>query len=333
MVSLLERGRLRFFRSVLVLAVLAAGSAAPATAADREITMGYIAGSWPLDPIGLVMKAKKLVEAEGLRVKWGEYLAGAYIMQHMASGEVDFSVAVGVAPVMISQSQGLDVTVLAGGSTVEGSVLVVSPAVKNLKDLDGKRIGTPGIGSIQDAMLRMIARKQGIKIRHRHMKAADMPPLLQKGEIDGFIVWEPVGSLAVELGYGRVLATSGEVLPGQRCCLFVARSELVRKNPEQVRKVFSAYMKAFDYYRKNRDEATDLIARHTNTPRKVIEAAQKHVRVAYPPSIDLADLKFQTEELIKDGKIQAGAIPDIDRFLEKGINNSFLREQLDRKDR
>lgn len=298
--------------------------------AEKTVNFGYIVGSWPLDPVGLLLKEKKFLESEGLKVKWGEYMAGAYIMQHMIAGEVDFA-TVGVSPVMISKSRGADITILSGGSTTEGSVLVVANQIKTFADLDGKKVGTPGIGSIQDGMLSMFERKHNIKVQHKNMKGSDMPLFLQRGEIDGYIVWEPLPSLAVEQGHGHILATSRDILPGQRCCMFVTQGELSRKDPELVSKVFSAFMKAFDYYKKNPDEVLELLSKSTGMSKKVISLALKNVQVSYPPQLDIPGLKIQVEELIKDGKIQLSEIGNVDKFIEKSYSPAYLNEYLRRE--
>lgn len=325
---------MRFLRSMQGLSLLVfffislMGLQGSVYGAEKEVAFGYIVGSWPLDPVGLLMKEKKLLEAEGIKVKWGEYMAGAFIMQHMAAGEVDFSAAVGTSPVMITKSRGVDVAILAGGSTTEGSVLVGAQHIKTVKDLDGKKVATPGIGSIQDMMLSILERKHNIKIQHRPTKAPDMPLFLQKGEIDGFIVWEPVASRAVDEGHGHILVTSSGILPGQRCCMFVARGELLKKDPELVRKVFNVYMKAFDYYKKNPEEVLDLLVKSTGMSKKVITMSLKNVQVSYPPYLDIPGLTFQVEELVKDGKIQTGDVGDVNKFIEKSHTPSFIDEYL-----
>lgn len=160
------------------------------------------------------------------------------------------------------------------------------------------------------------------------MKASDMPLFLQRGEIDSFIVWEPIASHAVDQGYGHVIATSRDILPGQRCCIFVTRGEMLKKDPELVRKVFNVYMKTFEYFRKNPEEVSELLVKSTGMSKKVINMALKNVQVSYPPFLDIPGLKLQVEELIKDGKIQMSDIPDVDKFIEKAYNPSFLNEYV-----
>lgn len=296
-----------------------------AATAEKEVTYGYLVANIH-DPYVLIMKDKKLLDAEGLKVRWGEYLAGASLMQFMASGEVDFGI-LGVVPAMITRGQGVDVVVLAGANS-EGSGLVVKSAIKEIKDLDGATIGTPGIGSIQDAMLDAIAKKHGIKIQHKSMKVSDMALYLSKGEIDGFIAWEPFPANAVALGYGRLLATSHDILPDHQCCVLVARGDLIKKEPDTVRKVMRAFMKAFAFNKSNPGDVVALEEKHTGMPRTTLEAAFQNVKFPDPPFVNLASVREQAEGLIGSGKIQKDAVKDLDRFLEGLYDPSFLKEYL-----
>lgn len=318
------------FSRILALGIIAAfGLAGSASAAEKEIRFGYLVADQLHSPAPMIMKEKKLLEAEGLKVKWSEFMAGAFLMQHMASGEVDFGTC-GAVPVMISQGQGINAVILAG-SNAEGSALVVAKSIKTLKDLDGKSIGTPGVGSIQDAMLDMIAKKHSIKIQHKSIKVSDMPLFLQKGEIDGYIAWEPHASRAVDLGYGHIIATSHDILPEHQCCVLVGRGEIVQKDPDTVRKVMRAYMKAFDYYIKNREETIDLMAKATGLSRQLVSLSLVQVKHPFPPFVNVESLKIMAEGLINTGKIQKEAVPDINKFVEKSYDLSFLKEYLSKK--
>lgn len=294
--------------------------------AEKEIRFGYLVADQLHNPAPMIMKVKKFLEAEGLKVKWGEFLAGSFLMQHLSSGEVDFGTC-GAVPAMITRGAGVDVVILAG-SNQEGSAMVVADHIKDVKDLNGKSIGTPGIGSIQDAMVDMVAQKYNIKIIHKHMKVSDMPVFLKKGEIDGFIAWEATPSNAVDMGYGRVLLTSHDILPEHQCCVLVAKGELLKKDPETVRKVVKAYMKAFDYLRKNRDEAISMMIKATGLSKKVIEMGLTRVTHPYPPFVNVPSLKLMADGLVKSGKIKEGIITDMDKFVADIYHPEFLREHL-----
>ena len=294
--------------------------------AEREINFAYLVADQLHEPAPMIMKEKKLLEAEGLKVKWGEFLAGAFVMQHMASGEIDAATC-GAVPTMITQGRGVDVVMLAS-SNLEGSRIVVADHIKKVKDLDGKKIGTPGIGSIQDAMVDMVARKNNIKIMHKHMKVSDMPIFLKKGEIDGFIAWEPHCSRSVLMGYGHFLLTSHDILPGHQCCVLVVQGKLIRNEPDTVRKIMRAYMRGMGYLITHPEESKELMVKYTQLSTKVVDMALPTVKHVYPPYVNVPSLKVMAEGLIKGGKIEKTRVPDIDKFVAKSYDHSFINEYL-----
>ena len=314
--------------TIISVFILVIGLRSPAQAGDEKITFGYLVADQIHNFASMLMKEKKFLEDEGIKVKWGEFLAGAYLMQHLASGEVDFGTC-GCIPTMITRGRGVDVVILAGSNT-EGSSLVVKKSIKTVKDLDGKKIGTPGIGSIQDAMIDIIARRNNIKIYHKHMKVSDMPVFFKKGEIDGFIAWSPHPSRCVySMGYGHILLTSRDILAGHQCCVLVARGELLRKKPDLVRKVIKAYIRAFDYERaskENHEETMDLLVKYTDTERSIVEKAWELTPHPYPPYVSIDSLKMQAEGLLKGGKLQKRLVPDLDKFIAQLYRPEFLME-------
>ena len=295
-------------------------------AGKNKIHFGYLVADQVHNFASMIMKEKKFLEEEGIEVKWGEYLAGAYLMQHMASGEVDFGTC-GIVPAMITRGQGIDVVLLAGSNT-EGSGIVVKNEIKTPKDLDGKSIGTPGIGSIQDAMVDMVARKYNISIKKRQMSVADMPIFLKKGEIDGFIAWAPHNEKAEQLGYGHIILTSADILPGHQCCVLVAKGQLLKEEPELVRKVVRAFMKAYQYEQKHHDETIDLVVKYTNTPKDVVKTAWSHTPHPYPPYVNVESAKMQADGLIAGGKIQKDKVKDVDKFVTEMNHPEFLKEYI-----
>lgn len=309
-----------------LVALVLVGMTSSALAEDNEITFGYLVADQIHEPAPMIMKKLGLLEKQGLKVKWGEFMAGSYLMQHLASGEVNFGTC-GAVPTMITRGRGVDVVILAGSNT-EGSAIIVKKSIKTTKDLDGKAIGTPGIGSIQDAMVSDLARKNGIKIYHKYMKVSDMPIFLKKGEIDGFIAWEPHPSRSVDFGYGHILLTSADLMPGHQCCALVAQGELLKKRPEVVAKVMAAYMEAFQWFRSHRDEAIAMMVQATGMKEAIVRSALKTVKHPYPPFADVASMKVMAGGLIKGGKIQPGAVPNVDKFIKELYHPEVLEAYL-----
>jgi len=293
-------------------------------AQDKVLNFAYLVADQLHEPAPMIMKEKHFLEDEGLNVKWGEFLSGPSVMQHMAAGEIDAATC-GAVPVMITQGRGVDLVMVAGSNT-EGSRLVVADQIRNVEDLDGKKVGTPGIGSIQNSMLDMVARKYNIKIKPVHMKVTDMPIYLRKGEISGFIAWEPHCSRSADMGYGHILLNSRDILPNHQCCVLVVQGRLFRNEPDTVKRILRAYMRAMGYLIVYPEESKNLMVKYTGLSRKVVDMALPAIIHPYPPFLNVASLKIMAEGLTKGGKIQKRNVPDIDKFVKNAYDHSFLNE-------
>lgn len=296
-----------------------------AHAQQKELRFGYLVADQLHSPAVMVMKEKKMLEAEGFKVTWSEFLAGSYLMQFLTSGEVDFGSA-GCVPAIITRGQGVDVVILAGANA-EGSSIVVSNSIKKITDLNGKSLGTPGIGSIQDAMVDSLAKNNGIKIAHKAMKVSDMPIFLQKGEIDGFIAWAPHPARAADLKYGHQIVTSHDLMPDHQCCVLVSRESTLKRDPATAQKVVGTYLKAFRWFLDNQKEAIGMMAKATGMKEEVVIEAMKTVKYPFPPYVNMPSVKVMTQGLIETGKVEKDRVTDMDGFV-KAIYKPEIMETL-----
>jgi NitT/TauT family transport system substrate-binding protein len=300
-----------------------------ASAGNKTLRIGYLVADQLHHPAIMVMKERKMLEAKGVTAQWGEFLGGAALMQEMASGSLDFGCC-GVVPVMITRGQGVDVVALASANK-EGSSLIVKDSIKTIKDLDGKNIGTPGVGSIQDAMVEKVAKDNGIKITRKSMKVSDMPIFLQKGEIDGFIAWAPHPARAVDLKYGHELLTSHDILPEHQCCVVVAKGGLLKSDPALVRTVLQTYLEAYKWFFEHQDEAVAMVSKVTGMDPRVVRTAMKTVRYPDPPYCNVESMKLMAQGLAESGKVQKSAIVDLDGFMKDLYRPQILEELVAKK--
>ena len=282
-------------------------------AGGRTINIGYITADQLHSPALMVMKEKKLLEAAGFNVEWHEYIAGAYAIQDMASDTIDFACC-GVVPIIINHSQGLDLAVIAG-SNQEGSSLVVADYIRTVGDLDGKTIATPGLGSLQDAMLTRLALENHIGIDRTTMDVSDMPDFLKSGEIDGFIAWAPHPDNAVNQKLGRQLVTSSDIMPNHQCCVLVTKSGTLKDDPETVQKLLEVYLDAYRWFLDNRDESMGMIAKATGVDETVVRSAAAAVKYSYPPYCNTDSMASAARGLIDAGRITAMDEADIEGFI------------------
>ena len=301
-----------------------------AFAAGNEIRFGYIALDQLHSPAVMVMKEKKLLEAAGFTVKWSEFLAGTHVLREMASESIDFA-SCGAVPILAAHAQDVKLAVIAGANR-EGSSLIVDNSVKTIKDLDGKKIATPGLGSIQDAMVAQLARANKIRIQRMAMRVSEMPLFLRKKEIDGFIAWAPHPSRAIVEKSGYELLVSHDLMPDHQCCVLAARESLLRSEPETVNKLLEIYLEAYKWFLENPDESIKLLAQNTGMTENIVRQALDTVKYPYPPYCDVASMRSLAQDLMSTGKITAVKEGDLDSFMEN-LYRPELLEKISRTER
>jgi len=315
--------------TALVLSVLAGCGASPqksealSVSSRPVIDFGYITADQLHSPAVMVMKENKLLEEEGFDVEWHEYIAGAYAIQDLTAGKIDFANC-GIAPIIISNSRKPELSVIAG-SNREGSSLIVRESIKSVTDLSGKTIATPGLGSIQDAMITSLALKNGITIKHTTIEVPDMPDFLKRGEIDGFIAWAPHPAAATAKKLGYELLTSGDMMPKHQCCVMVTNKFSGKSGCETVEKVLKVYLAAYDWFLKNREESIKMMVKTTGLSEKIIRQAIDTVDYSYPPYCNEDSIKSIALGLIEAGRISMKN-EALDAFVEDLYQPGLMEE-------
>ena len=312
---------------IMVLAVLVcfAGTPTMAEADNKEVRLGYLVADQLHGAAFMVMKENKLLEKLGYTVKWSEYLSGGYLMQDMAAGAIDFGVG-GMIPGLITHAQGINVAILASGNT-EGSSIVVGDHIKSIKDLDGKKIGTPGIGTMQDAMVAQVAADNNIRIMRMNIKVSDMPLFLQKKEIDGFCAWAPHPARTIALGYGHQLLTSRDIVPGHQCCVLMTLLKTLEGDPQLAKDVVKTYLEAYQWFLDNKEEGIAMVVKATGMEDAIVREAIKSVQYPVPPFCHLPSMKTMAKGLIETDKITTVKVDQIEAFIN-GIYHPALVEEL-----
>lgn len=294
-----------------------------AQAGAKTLAVGGLVGA-AAHNLGLEMaQAKGLPQANGLVFDRKEYNAGAFLLQAIAAGEVVAGTC-GTNPTVLAKAQGLDVKIV-GRSNMEGSVLVVGPDVKSAKDLDGKKVGTPGVAAIQDTLLLLYEKAHGIKCEHVFVKVTDMPTLLRNKEIAGYLVWEVTGHAGLKIGGGRVLATSKDIRPNHECCALVASGKFLREDPDGARQLVRTFAQGMKYAVDNPREVVPVVAKRDGLDEATARLAMANVKYMYPPFNDPADLTYVVEALLASGRLDRKQVPDTSKFVADLLDNRIVR--------
>ncbi len=294
------------------------------------LRIGHLVADELHQPGWCVAEEMGYITDEGFEAVHSEYMHGPHEMEHFAAGELDVAY-VGAAPFLSASAGGIDLIAVASSNT-EGSSIVVAEEITEVKDLNGTTIGSPGIGTIQDYMLTRVEEEYGVQFTHFYAKVTDLIMYFQKGEIVGYIAWEPHATRAVveKIRGAHVLFTSYEILTGHQCCVLAVRGDWVREAPHIVRRIVRWHMRAQKWVLEHPEEAEEIIANYSGLSIDLIKEAHPILEHPYPPYVDLPSSKIMTEGLIAADKIKEENVPNIDEFIDKSVINSFV-EELDQE--
>lgn len=263
-------------------------------------------------------------EEEGLKNEFLSFDSGPLALTSLASGEQDATMAAWLPHVQaFAQKTPMQVVAsLAKGNTT----LVGNADIKSIKDLDGKKVGTPGIGTIHDAALTLLEKQHGIKVKHVPAKITTLVLMLRNKEIPAFIGWETVASQAV-LDIDGVHYLERNPVPGNENLELALHTDLINKDPKSAQGVVNAVYKGAKYAEQCPDEFLAKIAEVMKLPN-----AEELVKAA-APSVDVTNPRLESKTAeqwynvaAESGKLDTSAWKDYQEFEAAIFNAKFLDE-------
>jgi NitT/TauT family transport system substrate-binding protein len=192
-----------------------------------------------------------------------------------------------------SASRGQPVVVVAALCN-KCSALVVKKggSVNRISDLKGKKIGyVPG--TMHEILLRETLVRNGLSpgrdVLLIRVDFFDMGMALARGGIDAFLSGEPFPSMAVDQGYGEILAYPyyGESIGTINAGMLVRRYT-IQKNPELVTALVNAHIEATQYLKSHPDEWLKRAASF-GTEFRVLKKAAPNMELAWSMDSDFIE--------------------------------------------
>ena len=195
--------------------------------------------------------SEELLRAEGFTdIRFVEKDAGSPAYNALASGEGDLSS--GVTLGLITQVDKGAPIVLLAGVHVGCYELFGTGAVRSVRDLKGKTVAVPGLGSGAHLLFAAMAAYVGLDtnkdIKYVTRSFAESMRLLSEGKIDGFMGFapEPQELRAKKIAHVIVNTTTDRPWSGYFCCAIAGNREFVRKHPVAAKRAVRAIMKTSD---------------------------------------------------------------------------------------
>ena len=161
--------------------------------------------------------------------------------------------------------QGLDVKFTGG---IHRGCLRVQAAkngtISSIKDLRGKRIGVPGMGTppfiFANRVLGANEIDPGKEITWRVFPAGELGLALDKGEVDAVADSEPIGSLLIAEGKVKNVADQAQDAPykDEYCCAVIVNGKFLAANPKAAAAATRALLKAAKWVETNPAAAARL---------------------------------------------------------------------------
>jgi NitT/TauT family transport system substrate-binding protein len=200
--------------------------------------------------------AGELLQSEGFTdVQYAQVNPGASIYEVLASGGADISMAFG-APVILRIDTGKPL-ILLSGLHVGCLELFGNERVRTIRDLRGKTVSIPGLGSAPHIFLASMAAYVGLDPNKditwvTHLWAAhptaELGRLLAEGKFDAIMTAPPRSLVLREQRMGHVVVNMTTDRPWSQyfCCMVVGHQDFVRQHPVATKRVLRALLKAAD---------------------------------------------------------------------------------------
>jgi len=209
--------------------------------------------------------AEELLRGEGFtNVQYVELSQSVNTYSGFTAGTIDISMAF-IAPYIIQLDAGLPL-VLLGGVHAGCFELFGTDRVKSIRDLKGKTVAVPELGSAHHVFVAAMASYVGINpkedISFVTYPVSESMQLLAERKIDALMGFPPVPQELREKKIGHVIANSGLDRPWSQyfCCIIAAHQEFVRKYPVATKRTLRAIMKATDFCASEPESAARLVA-------------------------------------------------------------------------
>ncbi len=238
----------------------------------EKITFAY--ATIPNTVLVHIAFAKGYFAEEGLDATPQTHAFGKLALESVNKGKADFA-TVGDTPFVFSVMNGKKITTIAAIETSNRNDAIVARQGRGIakpSDLLGKKIGvTPG--TTGDFFAYSFLLFNGIyekQVRRIGMNPDEMAEALGTGKVDAVSTWNPyIQQLQKKLGSNGVVFF-GETLYTETF-IVAATQEYVSGNPETVKKVVRALIKAETFVKQHPEESRRLVAEFAKTDKTVLE--------------------------------------------------------------
>lgn len=227
------------------------------SAQPLKVTLPTWTGYGPL----FLAQEKGFFKKHGVNVELSIIEGLAERKSALAGGKLDgMATALDVQTTLAASNVPMEVVWLLDQS-YGGDGILAKKEISSPKDLKGKHVAFE-VGSTSHMMLLTVLKQAGLTdkdITPVPMSAGDAGAAFVAGKVDAAVTWEPWLSKGANAG-GKVLVSTKD-LPGIIIDTVGFRKEVVDKRPNDVKAFVAAMSDAMDYWKQNKDESDQIMAK------------------------------------------------------------------------
>ena len=272
--------------------VAALGMPSIARAQAQTVRIGLPTKTYYPTIIAETALRQKLFDKEGIKAELTIYRGGAEGYEALAAGAADV-IMNSASSVSAGLKKGVMAKNIAGTALgYYGWHLVVkadSP-VKDVKELNGKKIGITSAGSGTDILARWAQADRKVEFTRVPLGGGGLVPNLLSGNIDGCVLYSPLTYKMFIDKTARSLIDFGQAVEPHLTGAWIATDKFIKEKPQALQKTLNALYGGLLYLQNpaHRADAIKLIAEIDEIP----------------PNIAEAELDNNIVKLSKDGAIQ-----------------------------
>ncbi|MBI1217642.1 MAG: aliphatic sulfonate ABC transporter substrate-binding protein [Rhodobacteraceae bacterium] len=239
-------------------AALVLASAPFAQAAKLSIGLSTWVGYGPL----YIAQDKGFFKEEGLDVDLVKMEDVKTRMPALMAGRLDLAVTtIDTVLNFYSPDHPLDY-VFALDDSKGGDGIVAKDTITSVADLKGKTVAYAE-GSVSQFFLSVLLKNVGLKlsdVKTQNMTAGDAGAAFVAGRVDAAVTWEPWLTRGKMAPHSKLLIDSSTT-PGLITDVLVASDATVKANPDELKALYRAWVKAVDWQKANEAEADAIMAK------------------------------------------------------------------------
>lgn len=223
-----------------------------------------------------IAKEKGYLKDEGINIEIVQTESNSDAMTMLATGKVDIVSNSGTSNPLQQIASGIDFTIF-GGHMVTGCMPIIAKKGtewKGVESLVGKKFAcNPSYFAFSGALMDKGYNDPMNQVEWvSYTNYNDALAAVVRGEVDYALLGTGLNYNVKNMDDVDIVAYQSDVMPNYSCCRMECQTDFLKKNPNTLKHIMKALIRAQEYYESNRQEAVELLAKDINAEEDYVAA-------------------------------------------------------------